>query len=171
MVFTGTYQRVLDGKLRVALPKRLRSELPVDTKLFLTPGTDQCLELHTDASLNELALKTSQSSAGSRNIRSFSRLFYARAEQCDVDKQGRIRIPSSLAQIASFAKDVVFVGVGFHWEIWDQQRWQAYLNENQEGFDLLSETTFDPPAQFFGQEKAVASTEADASGQKKVSPK
>ena len=161
MVFTGTFLRALDGKLRVALPKRLRSELPAETKLFLTPGTDQCLELHTDSSLNELALKTSQSSAGSKKIRSFSRLFYARAEQCDIDKQGRIRIPSSLAQIASFTKEIVFVGVGFHWEIWDHDRWQLYLEENQEAFDLISETTFDPPV----QQEAVSDLK------KKVTPK
>ena len=144
MVFTGTFQRTLDGKLRVLLPKRMRADLS-DSPLFLTPGTDHCLEMHTDVSLNELAVKANKTSSGSRNLRSFSRLFYARAQQCDIDKQGRIRITSELAQIADLGKDIVFVGVGFHWEIWDQNRWEDYLVQNYQAFDEIAETTFNPP--------------------------
>lgn len=145
VVYTGTYQRALDGKLRVLLPKRLRNNLPKHASLFLTPGTDHCLELHTDESLNQLAIKASQSSASSSNVRSFSRLFYARAEQCDIDNQGRIRIPGSLAELADLEKEVVFIGVGFHWEIWNATLWQDYLDQNGDAFDQLSETTFGPP--------------------------
>lgn len=144
MVFTGTYKRSLDGKLRVLLPKRLRSGLPDQADLFLTPGTDSCLELHTSESLNELALRANESSAGSKKVRSFSRLFYARAEQCDVDKQGRIRIPSALAQLADLEKEIVFIGVGFHWELWNLELWNSYLQQNQNAYDVIAETTFDP---------------------------
>lgn len=143
MVFTGTYQRALDGKLRVLIPKRLRMGLGEDKSIYLTPGTDHCLELHSDQSLNELAIRTSQSSADSRNIRSFSRLFYARAQVCDIDRQGRIRIPTSLSELAKFEKNVVFVGVGFHWELWDSDRWTAYLNQNDDSFDQIVQETFD----------------------------
>ena len=150
VVFTGTYQRTLDGKLRVLIPKRLRSESPglglgTGTHLFLTPGTDRCLELHTTESLNELAQRANQSPAGSRSIRSFSRLFYARAEQCDVDKQGRIRIPNELARLAELSKEVVFIGVGFHWELWNLEFWELYLREIDGAFDQISEATFDGP--------------------------
>lgn len=145
MVFTGTFQRSLDSKLRVLLPKRLRSVFLDCPALYLTPGTDRCLELHTDSSLSELASKADHSSAGSKNVRSFSRLFYARAEQCDIDKQGRIRIPGSLAQIAELEKDIVFIGVGYHWEIWNQARWEGYLDSHHQTFDEIDETTFDPP--------------------------
>ena len=110
--------------------------------LFLTPGTDHCLELHTNESLDELALKANQSPAGSKSIRSFSRLFYARAQQCDVDKQGRIRIPHELAGLADLTKEVVFIGVGSHWELWNLELWDSYLKENQDAFDQITETTF-----------------------------
>lgn len=146
VVYTGTFQRALDGKLRVLLPKRVRSNLPSNSSLFLTPGTDHCLELHTDESLTELALRASHSTASSRNVRSFSRLFYARAEQCDIDKQGRIRIPSALAKLAELEKEVVFIGVGFHWELWNLGLWESYLRQNDSAFDRLSESTFGPQA-------------------------
>jgi MraZ protein len=72
-------------------------------------------------------------------------LFYARAEQCDIDNQGRIRIPQALAKLADLEKELVFIGVGFHWELWNQGLWEKYLNQNDAAFDQLAESTFDPP--------------------------
>lgn len=176
MVFTGTFHRSLDSKLRVLLPKRLRNGLQDCTALYLTPGTDQCLELHTDKSLQELASKADRSSAGLKNVRSFSRLFYARAEQCDIDKQGRIRLPGSLAQIAELDEDVVLIGVGSHWELWNQARWESYLEAHHQAFDKIAESTFDPPAQLDSQQSPTVTTDfsqdpSDEVQQKKVSPK
>ncbi len=143
MVFTGTYQRSLDSKARFLLPKRMRAELPDDTSLFLTPGTDQCLELHTNESLNDLAHRASHSAAGSKNLKSFARLFYAQAEPCEIDGQGRIRIPKTLTLYGKLEREIVIVGVGFNWEIWDPQLWQTYLAMHDDEFDRIAQTTFD----------------------------
>lgn len=161
MVFTGTFQRSLDSKFRALLPKRLRNSIPEGQALYLTPGTDQCLELHTDDSLQELASKADRSSAGHRNVRSFSRLFYARAEQCDIDKQGRIRIPSALAQVTELEKDIVFIGVGSHWEVWNQARWECYLETQYRAFDEIAESTFDPPQATLKNQQRPRSAKTD----------
>lgn len=156
VVATGTFQRTLDGKLRVLLPKKVRARLvddvtagdnlgqPTDTAdLYLTPGTDACLELHTTESLNELAKQARQNNRGVKNIRSFSRLFYARAHLCEIDGQGRIRIPKELAELANLEKEVVFIGVGYHWEVWDQDSWNRFLAMNNDQFDAIVQSTFD----------------------------
>jgi len=146
VVFTGTYQRALDSKLRVLIPKRLRVGIGSGTELYLTPGTDHCLELHTEQSLNDLALRTRQSSADSKDVRSFSRLFYARAQNCDIDKQGRIRIPAALAELANLETEVAFIGVGSHWELWNVSLWDSYLDKNDNAFDRIVQTTISPSA-------------------------
>ena len=155
MISTGTFQRSLDGKLRVLLPKQIRLGLDVEgpdsdhggpdqaIQLFLTPGMDSCLELHTSESLKELALQARQNRPGTQNLKSFLRLFYARAHACEVDGQGRIRIPRELAELAGLEKEIVIAGVGFHWEVWDADRWQSYLSENQLQFDSIVETALD----------------------------
>ena len=142
VIFTGTYYRTLDDKLRVLMPKRLRSSLAEDAGLYLTPGTNQCLELHTDESLQELANRAQQAKTSNQNVRSFSRLFYARAAFCEFDKQNRIRIPTESAQWAGLEKEIVLVGVGFNWEIWNPSAWEAYLAQNSDCFDGLVNQTF-----------------------------
>lgn len=143
MVFTGTYQRSLDSKARFLIPKRMRSELTNASTIFLTPGTDHCLELHTGESLNELAQRASHSAAGAKNVKSFARLFYAQAEPCEIDSQGRIRIPKALRTYAKFNDEIVIVGVGFNWEIWAPLLWQSYLANHEDEFDKIAQATFD----------------------------
>src|SRR5580704_12292010 len=41
MLLTGTHERTLDDKKRMALPKRVRELLQEPTTLFVTPGPDQ----------------------------------------------------------------------------------------------------------------------------------
>ena len=57
------------------------------------------------------------------SIRKIKRFFISGAQEVEVDKQGRILLPSVLREHASLEKDVVFAGVGGHVEIWDKSRW------------------------------------------------
>jgi MraZ protein len=75
-------------------------------------------------------------------VRAFTRLFYARAERVEVDQQGRVRIPPSLAQLAELQKEAVLLGVQDHLELWSVTRWTAYLTQQQADYDRFAETAF-----------------------------
>ena len=47
------------------------------------------------------------------------------AEEVAADPQGRVRIPQPLMREAGLVKDVVLVGMGRKFEIWDQARFEA----------------------------------------------
>src|SRR5947209_4549940 len=102
MLLTGTFLRAVDDKLRLAIPKRLRDALVGEGRpeLYVTPGIDGSLAIYSPATLELLARRLSDSSPTKNEVRSFNRLFYARAERVEVDGQGRVRIPPSLAELA-----------------------------------------------------------------------
>ena len=77
-----------------------------------------------------------------KDVRAFSRLFFSRAESVDVDRQGRIRIPTELAQLASLTSEAMLIGVRDRMEIWDTKRWQEYISTNEEEYDSLAEKAF-----------------------------
>ena len=52
------------------------------------------------------------------------RFFFAGAATCEVDKQGRILIPSVLREFAGLDKDVILVGVLTKIEIWDKTKYE-----------------------------------------------
>ena len=146
MLLTGTFPRTLDDKQRLAIPKRLRDAMSHGGSdvnvLYAAPGTDGSLALYTEDSFLRLGQQLAASPPTGQEVRAFSRLFYAQAERLDVDRQGRVRIPPELVRLAALEKDVVLVGVRDHLELWNQQRWDAYLAAQQAQYDLLAERAF-----------------------------
>jgi MraZ protein len=146
MLLTGTYQRSLDGKLRLALPKPLREALAEQKQLLLTPGTDGALALFPGTAFAAFAEKLAQRSPTGQHVRAFSRMLYSQAQCVELDSQGRIRITSELARWAGLEDDIVLIGVGDRVELWNKSHWEAYLAELQPQYDVLAETALSEPA-------------------------
>jgi MraZ protein len=151
MLFTGSYRRSLDEKLRLAMPKQLRDALASGQgssdkgagnqggELFITPGTDHSLAIYTGKVLEELGQRLAQSSPAAKDTRAFSRLFYAQAQPAEIDGQGRLRVPAELAKLARLTGEVVVLGVRDHIELWEAAAWDAFLAATQPSYDELAE--------------------------------
>jgi MraZ protein len=79
-------------------------------------------------------------SPNGQDVRAFSRLLYSQSHSVEIDSQGRIRLPSELAKLASLNGEVALVGVGDRIELWNKRRWDEYLAELQPRYDQLAET-------------------------------
>ena len=144
MPLTGTYERSLDEKLRLAVPKRLRDEYQEGeiTNLYAAPGIDRCLVLYSPAGFEKFAQKVEEQPAYRTDVRSYTRLFYAQAEKLDLDSQGRIRLPERLTKLAGLTREVVLIGVHDRAEIWDQAVWRDYLAKLSPDFDAIAGQVF-----------------------------
>jgi MraZ protein len=141
-MLTGTYERILDEKLRLALPKPLREVLGDEYPLILTPGTDGSLALFATGAFEALAAKLADRSPTAIEVRAFSRLIYSQSHRTEIDSQGRIRIPTELARLAGLDGSVVLLGVGDRIELWNKSRWDAYFADLQPRYDQLAESAF-----------------------------
>jgi MraZ protein len=169
MLLTGTFHRSLDEKLRFAIPRPLRDGLLTSptSVLYVAPGTDGSLALYAESSFSRLAEKLEHGSPNAREVRAFSRLFYAQVQRVEVDKQGRVRLPVELAEMAALRKEIVLVGVRDHLEIWDAEQWQGYLQQTQPHYDQLAERAFQrnpaaPAATGYVEPMVAGSAEVDA---------
>ena len=140
MLLTGTFERTLDEKLRLALPRALRELLAGQGQLILTPGTDGSLALFPQQAFAELTAKLASRSPTSQDVRAFSRLLYAQSQAVEIDSQGRIRLPAELARLAGLEGEVIMLGVGDRVELWNRTRWEAYLADLQPRYDQLAES-------------------------------
>ena len=145
MTLTGTFERTIDDKLRLAVPKPLKDGFGVlgTDELYLAPGNDGCLSLYSTEGFDRFAKRLGNVSPGKVNVRTFLRLFYARAERVVLDKQSRIRIPDRLMTHAKLQREVVVIGVNDHAEIWDKTAWDTFLNENATQYDDLTTEALD----------------------------
>ncbi len=129
-MFMGEYHPNLDEKGRVAIPAKLRkafSGSAVIDKLIITHGFDRCLMAFREEDWKEFIEKKivplSQSDPKNRNI---MRRLFGGAHECDLDKQGRILIPSYLIEDAGIEKDITILGLYKRIEIWSSDIYGEY---------------------------------------------
>lgn len=120
-MFMGEYNHSIDAKGRIIVPSKFRETL--GDLFVVTLGLDGCLFVYPNNEWESFLTKLS-SLPGSKEARQLQRYFLAGATECEVDKQGRILIPSKLRTAAALDKDVVFVGVLSKIEIWSKERWE-----------------------------------------------
>ena len=140
MIFTGTFQRALDEKRRLAVPKRLREQMGGEDlrTLFVTPEPDHALGLWSPAAFERLTTRFEARSSARAEYRNYLRLFYARAEELELDAQNRVRIPDRLLDFAQVSREAVLLGVQDHVEVWDAGRWESVLAANGPNFDAMA---------------------------------
>ncbi len=120
-MFMGEYNHSIDAKGRVIVPAKFRESL--GDEFVVTQGLDGCLFVFPNEEWNVFEEKLKTLPMANKDARKFVRFFLAGAAQLEVDKQGRILLPSVLREFAGLEKDVALVGVGSRVEIWDKQRW------------------------------------------------
>ncbi len=144
MALTGTFERSLDDKNRIAVPKTLRDEFSADgvMQLFVAPQQDKSLSVYAPAEFEVLAARLAAKSTNQVEVLRYKRFFYSKAEKVELDGQGRIRIPDRLAEFAQLKRDVVLLGVQDHAEIWDKQIWAEFLEQHAARFDEMAQAAF-----------------------------
>ena len=145
MLLTGSYRRALDDKLRLAVPKPLREQLPAETPLYLTPGLDGCLAIYPQPAFATLADRLASGSPAAREVRDYSRLFFSQASMATPDSQWRLRIPPELINWANLSGESVIVGVRDHIEVWSALRWEHYVAQCDGHYEQLAEAALMPP--------------------------
>ena len=129
-MFMGEYNHSIDQKGRLIVPSKFREQL--GNEFVVTKGLDGCLFVYSNEEWQRIEEKFREIPLTTKDARKFSRFFFAGAATCEVDKQGRILLPSNLREYAAIEKEVVSVGVLSRVESWSKDRW----SENGEYDDM-----------------------------------
>lgn len=117
------YNHTVDTKGRLIIPSKFREIL--GEEFVVTKGMDGCLFAYANDDWKVFEEKLTSLPITNKDARKFARFFLAGAAQVEVDKQGRILLPSHLREFGELEKDVVLVGVGSRIEIWNRDKWEA----------------------------------------------
>lgn len=116
-MFLGEYRLKFQGLGRIALPGKLRPFFR-EEKIILVRAKEGYLFGFSRREF-EKAVKRLEDSQEERTLR----LLYASSESVELDRQGRFVIPSALRTFAKVQKSVLIIGVGNHFEIWNEKLW------------------------------------------------
>jgi MraZ protein len=139
-MFIGEYTATIDDKGRISIPAKFRSGPgALKNKVVVTRGLDSSLVLYTLDEWKKLAEKLASLPISTANTRAFSRLMLAGAMDCDVDKQGRIILPTYLKEFARINKRLVFAGLFNRIEIWSEDLWATYKTATEKESNEIAE--------------------------------
>lgn len=105
----------------------------------MTKGLDNCLFIYPIDEWKVVENKLKQLPLTRKDARAFVRFFFSGATECELDKQGRILVPSNLRDHAELSKDAVIIGVSNRVEIWSRERWDIYNEDDSLSYENIAE--------------------------------
>ncbi|WP_285397935.1 division/cell wall cluster transcriptional repressor MraZ [Lysinibacillus sp. fls2-241-R2A-57] len=136
-MFMGEYQHSVDAKGRLIVPAKFREAL--GETFVVTRGLDNCLFGYPMDEWRKLEEKLKGLPMTKKDTRAFARFFFSGATEVEIDKQGRINIPSTLMLHAHLVKECVVLGVSNRIEVWAKDAWETYFSESEQSFNEIAE--------------------------------
>lgn len=135
--FVGEYARQLDERGRFILPAKIREKLSGTVYITKAP-LEKCLNLYTEEEWISISQKVHDElpSGIDTTAAKFIRKLFAKATECELDKQGRIPLAESHIKAAGLVKDIVLVGANSKIEIWSAEEWEKMSLEDDDA-DIL----------------------------------
>jgi len=125
-MFLGTFEPNMMDSGRIALPKKIREKL-TDEVMVLTIGFEECIFGFSKSEWQEITKQElTRPLFSDKEGRDLRRKMYADAVDVQLDSQGRFIIPKNMMIYAKIDKQVVVIGSGDHFEIWDKKIWEEY---------------------------------------------
>jgi MraZ protein len=129
-VFRGIAQLTLDSKGRLAVPSRHRDALVERCAghLVITADADRCLLVYPLPDWELIQQKLEGLSNLDPRVRDLQRRLIGFAVDVDMDGAGRVLISPALRQYAQIERDVVLVGQGKKFELWNRDSWDQLID-------------------------------------------
>ena len=139
-MFIGEYHHTIDEKGRIIIPSKFRQELGYN--FIVTRGIENCLFIYSMENWAKITDKLNSLPFTHKDARTFNRFFMSGATDVELDKQGRINLPSPLISFANLEKDCVIIGTGDRLEVWSEKSWEQFFQSTKDSMSDIAENLF-----------------------------
>jgi len=145
-MFRGATSLNLDAKGRLAVPTKHREAMQLECagNLVLTAHPHRCLLLYPQPAWEPIQAKIMALSSFDKQSSALQRLLVGFVEDINLDSAGRILVSPELREFAGLDKEVMLVGQGSHFELWNKEAWRAQLAQ------VMQSDSFEMPAELEG---------------------
>ena len=145
-MFRGTSNLSMDDKGRLAVPAKYRDALLASAagNLILTAHPHGCLLLYPQPAWEPIEAKLMSLSSFDKQSSALQRLLVGHVQEIALDSSGRLLIAPTLREFASLEKDVMLVGQGSHFELWNMAAWRKQMDA------VMGGDSFEMPAELEG---------------------
>ena len=123
LIFLSSFYGIIDSKNRVSIPSPFRSIIKSSkekTFIFKSLKYD-CLEIHLSSKINSLFKNFDEKDFFSKKNDHFKTAILSDLEEITIDKEGRFIVKEHLQKFSKLSKDILYIGKGNHFEIWEKK--------------------------------------------------
>jgi MraZ protein len=121
-MFLSSFEGIIDSKNRISIPSSLRTTIiQSKEKIYLFRSLKySCLEVHLASKINELIKSFDEKDFFSKKNDHFKTAILSDLEEIAIDKDGRFTLRDSHKIFSKIKKEIIFIGKGNHFEIWQK---------------------------------------------------
>ncbi len=128
LMFLSSFYGIIDSKNRVAIPSSFRSTInSTKEKTFIFKSLKyECLEIHLSSKINSLIKSFDEKDFFSKKNDHFKTAILSDLEEINIDKEGRFIVKEQLQRFSKLSKEIIFIGKGNHFEIWEKKLGESH---------------------------------------------
>ena len=138
--FKGSDIYAVDAKGRVSIPSKMRRNISPEARstFVVTRGLEKCLYAYPLDEWKKLEESIRGLQQASDKDRFYIRMLMQWSEELTMDTQYRLLLPHSLLEFAEIKKEVYFVGVLDHIEMWHPPNFKKYLDSMKQSYESVA---------------------------------
>ena len=136
-MFFGSYVHNLDEKGRLVIPSKMREELGL--KAYILKGYDGALSIYKEARFLQLMEEINSLPFNKKNTRAYLRTQLSSVCELEIDRQGRVLLPTQLLSKYQIGREVIVIGALDHIEVWNRAEYEAYEKAADSSFEEIAE--------------------------------
>lgn len=136
-MFFGSYQHILDAKGRMMIPSKFRSQ--IGEKVFIMRGYDRCISIYKEEDFLHRMEEAQKLYYNKEDPRRVVRVETRSVVELEIDDAGRILLPKKTLSNYEIGRKVMIVGVIDHFEVWDLDAWNKYIDEAEKSYETDSD--------------------------------
>ncbi len=136
-MFAGEYLCKVDEKGRFIVPSPIREQIEAEGQgVVFLKGPEQSLWIYGMAEW-EKVLDRTRTKLDDDQSRLFMHFVVSEAGTSEVDKTGRILIPSRLRKIVPVDEDqeIILLGLYHRMEVWSPAEWRRYIRRTEDQYE------------------------------------
>ena len=144
--FRGRFTVSVDSKGRISWPSKWRQSSLLKNEIVVTNSFYKglpFLDVYSLSKWQSLEKKIDQLPELKPEVQSFQRFFLSGGTPTEIDGQGRSLLPYELRHFAKLKSEVVLVGMGDRFEIWDARLWSKVFSEFKDDFESVMQKVAD----------------------------
>ncbi len=136
LMFLSSFYGHLDSKNRVAIPSSFRSTIKNShEKTFIFKSLKyECLEVHLSSKINSLVKSFDEKDFFSKKNDHFKTAILSDLEEITIDNEGRFIVKEQLQKFSKLSKEIIFIGKGNHFEIWEKRLGEKHKKNSRAKF-------------------------------------